>query len=141
MMLFGIPAFFYYSLPETIPIYYGLNGVPDGYGSCHMIWLVPGIRFVLSAGLMRLVNYPHLFNYPVRLNTKNNYRQYRYAQRVLRMIATLVVVTFALLNYMGIQDAFGQLNAIPAWPLFLLLAAIFGSVGVYIYKALKSDWR
>jgi uncharacterized membrane protein len=139
LMLFGIPAIFYYSLPESIPVHYGFDGVPGRYGPRNMIWLLPGIGIVLYAGMMWLVNYPHLFNYPVRLTTKNIYRQYRYAQRVLRMITTLAVVMFAFLNYMGILIAFDQIDAIPTWPLLLLLAAIFGSVGAYTYKALKSD--
>ena len=138
LMLFGIPAIFYYSLPETIPIHYGFDGVPDDYGPRHMIWLLPGIGIAVYAGLMWLAHYPHWFNYPVRLTTENIYRQYRYAQRLLRMISTLVVVMFAFLNYMGVQVAFGQMDAIPTWPLLLLLGAIFGSVGAYIYKALKS---
>lgn len=139
LMLFGIPAIFYYSLPETIPVHFGFDGVPGRFGPRHMIWLLPGIGIVLYAGLMWLVNYPHLLNYPVRLTTDNIYRQYRYAQRLLRINATLVVIMFAFLKYTGVQVAFGQMDAIPVWPLFLLLAAIFGSVGVYMYKALKSD--
>ncbi len=139
LMLFGIPAIFYHSLPESIPVHFGFDGVPDRFGPRHTIWLLPGIGILLYAGLMWLVNYPHLFNYPVRLTTGNIYRQYRYAQRVLRIIATLVVIMFAYLKYMGIQVAFGQLDALPTFPLFLLLAAIFGTVGLYIYKALKSD--
>lgn len=139
LMLFGIPAIFYSSLPESIPIHFGFDGVPGRTGPRHMIWLLPGIGIILYVGLMWLVNYPHLFNYPVRLTTENIYRQYRYAQRLLRINATLVVVLFAFLKYTGVQVAFGQMDAIPTWPLLLLLAAIFGSVGVYIYKALKSD--
>lgn len=139
VMLFGIPVIFYHSLPESIPIHYGFDGVPDGFGPRYMIWLLPGVGILLYVGLMWFANYPHLFNYPVRITTENIYRQYRYAQRVLRMIATLLVVMFAFLKYMGIQVAFGQLDALPTVPLFLLLAAIFGTVGVYIYKARKSD--
>ncbi len=137
LLLFGLPAIFYFSLPETIPIHFGIDGVPDGYGPRGMIWLLPGIAFLLYAGIMWLANYPHVFNYPVRLTTDNIFRQYRYAQRSLRIISALVVVMFAFLKYMSIQVTFGQLDAIPMWPVIIMLAAIFASVGVYMYKALK----
>ncbi len=102
-----------------------------------MIWLLPGIGAVLYGGLMWLANYPHLLNYPVRLTTDNIYRQYRYAQRLLRVISSLVVVMLAFIKYMGIQVTFGQLDAIPVWPVLLMVAAMFATVGVYIYSSLK----
>ncbi len=138
LILFGLPVILYYSLPETIPIHYGFDGIPDGYGHRRMIWLLPAIGILLYGGMMWLANYPHVFNYPVKLTTDNIYRQYRYAQRLLRMISTLVIMLFAFLNYMSIQITFGELDAIPTWPLLLMLAAIFASVGSYIYKALKN---
>jgi uncharacterized membrane protein len=137
LLLFGLPAIFYFSLPESIPIHFGIDGVSDGYGPRGMIWLLPGIGFLLYAGMMWLTNYPHLFNYPVRLTTDNIFRQYRYAQRLLRIISALVVMMFAYLKYMSIQVSFGQLDAIPMWPVMFFLAAIFVSIGVYIHKALR----
>lgn len=39
----------YGDLPETIPIHFGLDGKPNGYGPRGAIWLIPAIQLLLTA--------------------------------------------------------------------------------------------
>ncbi len=42
----------YRDLPETIPIHFGLDGKPNGYGSRNAIWLVPAVQLLLTASAL-----------------------------------------------------------------------------------------
>jgi uncharacterized membrane protein len=32
LLLLGLPVIYWWQLPEVIPIHYGANGLPDGFG-------------------------------------------------------------------------------------------------------------
>jgi Protein of unknown function (DUF1648) len=42
----------YRDLPETIPIHFGLDGRPNGYGPRNTIWLVPAVQLLLTASAL-----------------------------------------------------------------------------------------
>ncbi|MGA1770806.1 MAG: DUF1648 domain-containing protein [Flavobacteriaceae bacterium] len=39
-LLFALPAYFWSDLPEVIPIHYGANGQPDGFGKKSTLWVL-----------------------------------------------------------------------------------------------------
>ena len=71
------------SLPDTIPIHFNLKGTPDGYGKKLNLLITPLVSTVIYIGMTIINRYPHLFNYPVKINEKNAVEQYLLATALL----------------------------------------------------------
>jgi uncharacterized membrane protein len=51
----------YRDLPETIPIHFGFDGKPNGYGPRSAIWLGPAVQLLLTATAFSLgAQAPHM---------------------------------------------------------------------------------
>jgi uncharacterized membrane protein len=137
IMLVGLPLYYYGQLPETIPIHYGADGQPDGFGSKNIIWVFTLIGAATYGGLFWLNKYPHLFNYPLPITKENAEEKYKIATRMIRMINALIVCTFAYLTYATIQMSLGNQDGLGALFLPAFLVLIFGSIGYYLVRMMK----
>lgn len=99
ILLWIYPLNHYAALPNQIPTHFGLNGKADGYGDKQTILLLPIIATVLNIALRILEKFPHRFNYPITITTKNASYQYQFAIKVLRVLRILISVFFLLIVY------------------------------------------
>src|SRR5690606_39344895 len=64
----AMSAWLWPSLPEPIPVHFGLDGTPDRWGSRATWWLLPGLAVFLTVFLGALGRWstsrPHLVNLP-----------------------------------------------------------------------------
>ncbi len=139
LLLVGLPAWHYTALPETIPIHYGIDGQPDGYGPRWTVWILPAIGLVTYIGLAILTRFPHIYNYPVKITAENAESQYRMVCRFIRVLNTVIAGLFTYLTFADIQTALGVQNGPGSFflPVFVLL--IFGTIGFYLYKSMKKQ--
>ena len=135
VLLFGIPAYFYKDLPDTIPIHFGIEGIPDRTGSKGDIWIIPVIGLVIYVGLAVLNRYPHIYNYPVKITPENATQQYTKASRIIRLLNTIIAVSFCYITYAVISTAINEKNGIGNYfiPVFIFL--IFLVMGVYLFRS------
>jgi len=137
-----LPIFYYSELPAEIPRHYGLDGQADAWDDKGMIWSLPTIGSILFFGLMVLRRFPHLFNYPVEITEANAYRHYKSAARLMTVLNTVIILSFAYITFATIQSGMGSMPGLGSWflPIFLLL--IFGAIALYLYKTLaKGDQK
>lgn len=134
-----LPVVYYESLPELIPIHFGLDGRPDGFGPKVMIWLLPGIGGFSFVGMKILCRYPRLFNYPVKITTENARRQYRLAVRLIRILTATQLWLFCYLTNTIIEVALGLQDELNMGLLLLFLAGTFGTIGYYFWQSKKQD--
>lgn len=115
--------FHYATLPETIPTHFDHNGEIDGHGNKLTLFLLPIIGTIVYFGLGSLNNYPHIFNYAVKITAENAAQQYSAATRALRYIKTVIQLVLAFLIYKTIANAMGNAQGLGKWflPFFLLL--------------------
>jgi len=90
----------YTILPETIPTHFNLKGVPDGYGSRATLFILPSIATAIALLMTILNQYPHIFNYMVKITINNAEQQYRSATRLLRAVKLFVIVLFSIISIM-----------------------------------------
>jgi uncharacterized membrane protein len=137
IVLIGLPLFYFDNLPERIPIHFGINGQPDGFGDKGMIWLLPIIGVAMYFGFFWLNKFPHLFNYSQQISEENAERLYTINTRMIRTLNAIISCIFAYINYSIIQSALGKQNGLGAWffPVFILL--ILGTIGYFLYKTQK----
>ena len=137
VLLLALPAYYYPSLPETIPRHFDAAGQPDAYSSKAVIWVLPAVGTLLFLGLQWLCRYPHTFNYNVPITEQNAEAQYRIATRMIRSLAAVITCTFAYIAYATIQVALGQQSGLGGFFTPVFLVVLFGVIGYFIWRS----WR
>lgn len=123
-------------LPEVIPIHYGFNGIPDGFGSRNTIWFEVGITTVIFSLLTYVSKRPDFPLLNIPQNIKNNPRL---TELVVSILLLLVMLIFADINYESIQNALGKTKGISSaihYFLGLLFLFIIWMM-IYSYKISK----
>lgn len=132
-------AYYYPSLPDTIPTHFDGSGNVDRYGGKAMAWMLPGIATLLFWGLTALSRHPYLYNYPVPLTPDNILKQYRTAIRMMRMLKLILVGVFGLVFYQTVLVAVNASAQLGAWVLPVILTALFGTVFAFLISASRNS--
>ena len=133
--LIVVPVYYYFQLPDQVPIHFGIDGKADAYGSKTMIWLLPLIGGILYIMMTVTNRYPHIFNYPVKINEGNAYNQYKNATRLIRILKAIITVSFAYIIYAQIQSAQGNQSGLGNYFIPVFLVIILSNTGYYLYKS------
>lgn len=129
--IWGMTLWNYSSLPDLVPVHFDLNGSPDRMGGKELVLVLPFICSVLYIGLSLLKNYPHRFNYFVKITPENAERQYAIALHMTSYFKFLIVVVFGYIEYQMIRQSHGTLSGLGRWfaplcfALFILPALYF----------------
>lgn len=121
--------YYYFNLPEIIPIHFNAAGEVDEHGNKITIFILPFIGTFLYAGLSILNNYPEIFNYPVTITEDNAEKHYTLATRFLRLLNILMVALFLLIGFATFWAASGnELNS-----LFIIIPSFLFTIPIIIY--------
>jgi uncharacterized membrane protein len=120
-------------LPERIPIHFGLNGQPNGWGSpaSLMLPLFPAIALGVFLLMSFIAHHPELFNYPVQVTDENRQRLQAVTQNLLAWMRMEMVCLFATVQWLIISSARHPLGGSPAWmgaPIVAWIVVIFATV-------------
>lgn len=128
VFVFGYILFQFNSLPEEIPSHFDSTGTPDDYQSKNSIWILPIIGLVIYLFITFLSQYPHTFNYMVKITEENAETQYRKAVRMINIIKTITIVAFGYISLISIQIAKGFQSGLGFWFVPVLIASLLGVV-------------
>jgi len=106
--LFGILIFYFPDLPDKIFAHFNAAGEVDRFGSKASIWVLPIVSVLLYLGLTGLNQFPHIYNYPVRITAENVYPQYRIVSKMIRTLKTVIMIFFFYTIYMTIHIGLGN---------------------------------
>jgi len=123
------------TIPNTIPIHFGISGKPDDWGSKEILWLFPLLCLVMDVGFLFLSRYPHEFNYPHPITLENAPRQYQLARLLLAWLKTEVIWLFAFIDWQIIQAASGTITTLNMGLFLVMVLVIFGTVGFYLRQS------
>ncbi len=126
------------AFPATVPTHFGPGGKPDGWGPRNTLIFVPAIAAVVVTALGVVRRFPTRFNYPVRITPENAALQQQIA---LRLLDWLQIEVASLLCYLSIQQmrtALGLASGLSPWFLAVVLPAIFGTITVYLWQAVRA---
>jgi len=138
IILIGLPIIYFSELPDIIPVHFGFNGQPDGFGTKAVIWVMPLLGGMLYLGMSLLNKHPHIFNYPQKVTEDNAERLYKTATRMMRVLNALVACIFAYITFAIIQTALGNHNGLGTIFMIILLILI---LGITIYSSYKLRQR
>ena len=124
----------YSNLPDTIPTHYNGAGQIDGFGKKVNILILPLIATAFFVGLTILNKFPHIFNYPTKINKDNALRQYTNITKMNRYLKLVFVIIFGLLAYKTIQNTDG----LGSWFLPLTIGLFFIPLTYFVVKAFRT---
>ena len=136
LFLIAYPLFHYNSLPDEIPSHFGPSGQPDDYQSKNFIWVFPVLGVFIYLLLTIVSRIPHTFNFTVKITEENATTQYQIAVRMISVLKTIILFTFAYISFTSIQIALGNKNELGYWFLPVLLFFVFAPI---VYTLRKSS--
>lgn len=138
IILIGITFLYWGKAPNTVPIHFNFKGEIDAYGSKNTIFILLFIAIIIYIGLAILSKYPQIYNYCIEITPKNKEKQYSMASTFIRIInIEMLLIFFYIQINTAISMNSGKMLSIAFLPISLFI--LFGSVGFYIYKSIKSS--
>lgn len=125
LMFIWIYTFLHFNqLPETIPTHFNIKGEIDNYGSKYTLWILPAVITFVITFFRILSNYPHKFNYIVKITNENAEKQYRLALRIMRIISMNITFLFGLICVKVVNGAYQKTSTLEWWFIPLILLSI-----------------
>lgn len=127
----------YNNLPAIIPTHFDARGSVNGYGGKWTILLLAAVGIAIYVLTMLAVRFPTLMNYPIPISKKNHERQFLNAVSMLRVVKLLAAGLFLFLVYGILQNANQKSFSIGQYFLPIMLFALLGAVGYFLYRGFK----
>lgn len=125
LLLLLLPLYYISDLPDTIPTHFNAVGEADGFSEKSMLWLLPAIGLFLYTSLTVLNKFPHLFNYPTTITSKNAEGLYLKATKLVRVLNMICVATFLFISVSIVHSALGHQNGLGYFlPVFLFVTSV-----------------
>lgn len=132
-----LPFFYYWQLPQRIPMHFGATGEPDNWGHRLTIFLLPLIALGLYVMMTLVGKRPGMMNFPTKKTPENEAALIEITRLQLRYTKMLVNLLFLYLTWGIIRIALAQATTLPMWPVWVFIGLIFLMV-YYFYREAKS---
>lgn len=133
-----IIALYYPGLPDRIPIHFGIDGTPDGWGEKWVLLLLLGITVGMYA-LLRFITTigPDKYTYSTPLTPQNRGKQFQLSRQLIFMINAGTMILFLIISWAIIQTAKGNWNGLGSWFWVVLVVLIFVPIGYTLVVSQK----
>ncbi|WP_445385791.1 DUF1648 domain-containing protein [Robiginitalea sp. IMCC44478] len=124
---------YYNHLPEELPIHFNTTQKdPNGYGNKSLLWQLPIILGIIVLSIIKLSQYPHVFNYPIKIRPENVEYNYKIASQMLRVLATAIGFTCFVLTLTSILNGLGLYPELVNYVSPFLIGLLFGIPVIYL---------
>ncbi|WP_338732063.1 hypothetical protein [Mangrovimonas cancribranchiae] len=139
-LIISVAIITYYDaqLPNQVPIYFNWPSKDiNGMGAKNLLWVSPIICGIIYLAILKLNQYPWIFNYPTTLTQDNAKQHYKLSTRLLRWINLIVAISCLALTFATIATIlYPRLNIdnylFPTFPILFILPLL-----VYLIQASK----
>jgi uncharacterized membrane protein len=125
-------------LPSRVPVHFGLNGHPDGFGSKTILWVLPATAVVLYLTLTVVSRYPAYFNFPVPVTDLNRQTLRDLAIDMLGWIRAEMMCIFAWLMLATISTAEGRSSGLGAAFAPVSIGVIAATIALFWYRMIRT---
>lgn len=139
MGMFGLLIFYFPDLPDKIPAHFNANGEVDRFDPKASAWILPTVSVFLYFGLTGLNQFPHIYNYPVKITPENAYHQYRIVSKMIRTLKAVIMLFFFYTGYMSIQIGLGDQIGLKDYVLPTFLLTLLGTLVFYIAQSVRNQ--
>ncbi len=117
-----IAALHWSSLPNSIPIHFGLSGQPDAWGPRAWLIVIAILPTLMNFALQALGRHPWILQYPVRITRENAITQYSLVMKFLSCLAASIAWFSAWAVWCSVKVALGEAQSLGVWALPVFLA-------------------
>lgn len=115
----------------------GLTGHVDDWAAKESLLLLPVLSIVMFTLLHLLGKYPHIHNYPKRLNEENAAAFYQQSRIMVNKLKNICVMVFCFIEVEFSMIALGWIDDGKWWTIIIILIAIFYPIVVGMLKQRK----
>lgn len=134
---FGILAYLYSiwkDLSDQVPTHYNVLGVIDRWGSKWELLIIPGTGLFMIIFMHFVWKYPHLHNYPKRLNDSNRKAFYLQSRQFINQLKNIILICLSLMLNEMINSALGNTDRLSPWFMLIFILAILMPIIHYFLK-------
>ncbi len=127
------------NLPATIPVHFGIDGKPNGWGGKYTIFFIPLINFALVCFMASVRKHPFSYlNLPIKVSNNNVEERVKLGKQLLDLICVAISILFFFVELHIVKSS---QNPISSNGLFFVIisivAAILGLSAFYTKKINK----
>jgi hypothetical protein len=120
-------------LPPVIPTHFGLNGLPNRWGSRNEVWWIAGFVVLFYVGLSVVARFPKSFNLPVRSNDPRRASWEQLAVGMLGWLKMEFCWTFVCLMGILIHSGESGSSRLSVWFPVIAIAAVFATILTFFF--------
>ncbi|MDQ0270588.1 DUF1648 domain-containing protein [Cytobacillus purgationiresistens] len=124
-------------LPEQVPGHYNAAGEVDRWGSKFELFILPIIGIFMWLFLGILEKFPHVHNYPDRLNEANAEAFYLNSRKLLNVTKNICLISFGTILVQSIRLALGWSESLGMWFLPVLCVGVMIPIILGMVRASK----
>jgi uncharacterized membrane protein len=129
----SLPANWNY-LPARVPVHFGLNGHPDGFGSKSLLLFLPATGVFLYLVLTIVARFPAYFNFPVPVTDGNRQTLRDLAIEMIGWLKAEVMCIFAWIMLATISTIAGRRPGLGAAFVPVSLGVIAATIALFWYR-------
>jgi uncharacterized membrane protein len=132
-------AYSFTKLPATIPIHFGIDGKPNGWGEKYTIFFIPFINLALVGFMASVRKQPFSYlNLPIKLSNNNLEERVKLGKQLLDLISVAISTLFF---FVELHIVISSQNPISSdglfFVIFSIVVAILGLSAFYTKKINK----
>lgn len=139
LLMWGVTAWFFESLPEKIPTHFNAAGEPDAWGNKSFLFISPGISSLLFLLISLVSLYPHKFNYNIEITSENAAYQYANAVRMMRVMKLAMMLIFLFILVMTIRTALGKAEGLGWWFILAVFGLMLGPIVYFLNRSYRKN--
>ena len=138
LSMFGLVAMNWSSLPERVPIHFGLSGTPDRWSTPGSVLLLPSAGLFLFIVLSAVAMFPQSWNLPAKVNEENQARVFEAGGEMLACLKAMLEWLFFWILYQTMEVARG--SAANLGPMIqVTIPLLFLTMGYYLFRIHKAS--
>lgn len=132
-------AYSFANLPDTIPIHFGIDGKPNGWGEKYTIFFIPLINLALVGFMATVRKNPFSYlNLPIKVSNNNLEERMNLGRQYLDLVAVFISTIFFFIEFNIVETSQNPLLGKGIFIVVLMLiAAILGLAAYYTRKINK----
>lgn len=141
-----VPLLFWSRLESIeVPVHFNYAGVPDSWGSCGNLLVLPLVACVVCFLALYSIRKPQLINYPLKTSGENRQRLFPLGIKFVQYINIVVMLLLSYISNSSLMIALGYWKKMPVVPLYFLLGLIILLSGIFwwniwcVVKRLEND--
>ena len=132
-------AYSFANMPDIIPIHFGIDGKPNGWGEKYTIFFIPVINLALVGFMASVRKHPFSYlNLPIKLSNNNLEERVKLGKQLLDLISVAISTLFFFIELHIVISSQNPMSSNGLFfVIFSIVVAILGLSAFYTKKINK----